>query len=119
MHGNNQVPADAAGEIALDFGTSNTCMGLRRGETPPIHLPLLPGEQLPVVNKPLPDLTWVAGTDVKGFRERAEFFFQTFQNSTAGPTDACVPSELLHTGRLGPGLDPEKYVFDNKKRFAE
>jgi hypothetical protein len=95
-------------ELAMDFGTSNTCMAMKMdGETEPKHLPLLPGERVLSGDKPIPSLTRVLGVNpmpgsgLSAAGSRIEksptpiFFFQSFAKTGSEGVPSSIPSELL------------------------
>ncbi|WP_438394944.1 hypothetical protein [Caballeronia sp. DA-9] len=114
----------AACELALDFGTSNTCMAIKLGDEPrPMHLALLAGEAMPLRNarhEPLPELTAFIGprkppglqasiADMQFRTPKSPLFvFQSFDIPDKKHTPRSVPSELIS---LKPRDDPEIAVW--------
>lgn len=101
---------DARCDLAIDFGTSNTCMAIKRqGQSMPEHLALLANEPLPSGSGAvLPDFTALIGpAKVPGepdsiaerqFRNPQSplFFFQSFNKPDKKSIPRSVPSELIN-----------------------
>ena len=95
-------------ELAMDFGTSNTCLAIKlEGAKEPEHLPLLPGERM-LNGDSLPYFTRVLGVKPGGSYshsaagERIQnkptypiFFFQSFSKTEQDGVARSVPSELI------------------------
>lgn len=95
-------------ELAMDFGTSNTCLAIKLDDAKePEHLPLLPGERM-LNGDSLPYFTRVLGVKPSGGAshsaagERIQnkptypiFFFQSFSKTEQDGVARSVPSELI------------------------
>ena len=114
--------ARASCSIALDFGTSNTCMALKRNDKTIISLPLLAGEPLADDGTPLPDFTWSAGNLKTGGAANRKYrhqilptlFFQSFNQKAikgSGKVEVrSIPSELLFVSGLHGKATAKAYV---------
>ena len=116
------LPNNNTGEcsIALDFGTSNTCMAIKiSGENEVYTLPLLEGQKIATDNgqaeKPcsLTEMTWSAGNYVSGQKYYHQLlptlFFQSFAAQAA--QSAAIPSELLWAKGLGASNSDKRIEF--------
>lgn len=110
--------------IALDFGTSNTCMAIRRGNESPVALPILAGEGLEGTGFRVQESTWSAGNLRSGdqyFHQRLPtLFFHAFNQQTGQGDVRSIPSELLFVS--GASNDSVKrkvkgYIKDNAEKF--
>lgn len=104
-------------KVALDFGTSNTCMAVNFEGHDAKHLPLLEGQQfrhkVESVYKTteLKNLTWSTGNfesssaGIKAYYHQLlpTLFFQSFASKSQGITS--IPSELLWAKGLGKGVE--------------
>lgn len=113
--------------VALDLGTSNTCMAVKRKEGKPISLAMLEGEVLSDDGKLLPDLTWSAGYLKAGRSGRyhhqilPSLFFQSFNQKTqGGNTDnQSIPSELLFVAGRNEQVKPKAYIKSELQKYKD
>jgi hypothetical protein len=120
-------------DLAIDFGTSNTCLALKMtGDSKPRHLPTLPGEQS-LNGKPLPQFT-IALRPFGGESDSSNaldqiwqtprtpwFFFQSFSTRDSDNIPRSIPSELinLRTGDIkGQQAHLEKSQDQHAEQFA-
>ena len=118
-------------DLAMDFGTSNTCLAIKiDGEVVPKHLPLLPGEKLPS-GSALPNLTAVMGvrpkpgqTDSNAFdriyksSNSPVFVFQSFSRYAKDGLSRSVPSELIGM-RTGSVAGQNEFLTQQATSFTE
>ena len=119
--------SNAPCSVALDLGTSNTCMAVMRKEGKPISLAMLEGEVLSDDGKLLPDLTWSAGYLKAGRSGRYHhqilpgLFFQSFnQKKQGGNTEnQSIPSELLFVAGRNEQVKPKAYIKTELQKYKD
>ena len=123
---------DPTFDLAMDFGTSNTCLAIKKIDSVelPTHLPLLPGEKLPN-GLALRNLTAVMGvrpkpgqTDSSAFdriyksSNSPVFVFQSFSRYAKDGLARSVPSELIGM-RTGSVTGQNEFLVQQAEQFTE
>ena len=118
-------------DLAMDFGTSNTCLAIKiDGEEVPKHLPLLPGEKLPNGSE-LPYLTAIVGIKPQPGQSESDayeriykspnapvFVFQSFSLVARDGVARSVPSELIGI-RTGSIRGQNEFLTEQTPLFIE
>ena len=119
---------DSKVDLAIDFGTSNTCLAIKKSGKDAVALPLLAGEPMPYANgEYLEYLSLLVGPKQNGkhqnlahelFRNPSSpnFIFQSFNEEYENGSAVSLPSELINLKTVGYS-GQANYLKSNAEKF--